>query len=44
MYKKSAVALAVSAVFAAPALAQETVGNIQIYGKLYPAFASFKAS
>ena len=44
MYNKSAVALAVSAVFAAPALAQETVGNVQIYGKLYPEFLSFKSS
>jgi predicted porin len=45
MNKKSAVALAVCAVFAAPAaLAQTTVGNVQIYGKLYPQFASFKSS
>jgi predicted porin len=43
MYKKSAVALAVSAVFAVPAMAQETVGNVQIYGKLYPEFLSFKS-
>jgi predicted porin len=44
MYKKSAAALAVGALFAAPgAFAQETVGNVQIYGKLYPQFASFKS-
>jgi predicted porin len=39
MNKKTAVALAVGAVFTTPALAQ-----VEIYGRLYPAFASFKAS
>jgi predicted porin len=44
-YKKSAAALAVGALFAAPAaFAQDTVGNVQIYGKLYPQFASAKTS
>src|SRR5688572_17996521 len=42
MNKKSAVALAVGAAFAAPALAQQS--TLEIYGRLYPAFASFKAS
>jgi predicted porin len=42
MNKKSAVALAVGALFAAPAVAQ--TGEVQIYGRVYPAFASFKAS
>jgi len=42
MNKKSAVALAVGALFAAPALAQTS--EVQIYGRAYPAFASFKAS
>ena len=44
MNKKSAVALAVGAIFASPTIAQETVGSVQIYGKLYPQFASFKSS
>jgi len=39
MNKKTAVALAVGTLFATPALAQ-----VEIYGRLYPAFASFKAS
>jgi predicted porin len=39
MNKKTAVALAVGAVFTTPALAQ-----VEIYGRLYPAIASFKAS
>lgn len=42
MNKKSAITLAVGALFAAPALAQTS--EVQIYGRLYPAFASFKAS
>jgi predicted porin len=42
MNKKTAVALAIGAAFATPALAQD--GGIQIYGRMYPAFASFKAS
>jgi predicted porin len=41
MNRKSAVALAVGALFAAPALAQS---NVEIYGKLYPEFANFKSS
>jgi predicted porin len=40
MNKKTVLALAVGAAFAAPALAQ----NVQIYGRAYPAFASFKAN
>ncbi|HUQ25211.1 MAG TPA: porin [Burkholderiales bacterium] len=42
--KKKAVALAVGALFAAPAvhaqisLGNETIGTVQIYGKLYPQF------
>jgi predicted porin len=40
MKRKSAVALAVGALFAAPALAQ----NVEIYGKMYPQFANFKSS
>jgi predicted porin len=39
MKKKTAVALAVGAVFTTPAL-----GQVEIYGRLYPAFASYKAS
>lgn len=42
MNKKSVLALAVGATFAAPALAQDS--GVQIYGRAYPAFASFKAS
>jgi len=42
MNKKSAITLAVGALFAVPALAQ--TGEVQIYGRAYPAFASFKAS
>jgi predicted porin len=42
MNKKTAVALAVGAVFASPVLAQ-TGSGIEIYGRLYPATASFKA-
>jgi major outer membrane protein P.IB len=42
-YRKSGAALAVGALFAAPAaFAQD--GTVQIYGKLYPQFASFKSS
>lgn len=41
MNKKTAVALAVGAMFAAPALAQS---NVQIYGKFYPQLGSFKSS
>ena len=44
MNKKSAIAVAVGALFAAPALGQTTTGNVQIYGKLYPQWASFKSS
>ena len=39
MNKKTAVALAVGTLFATPALAQ-----VEIYGRIYPAWASFKAS
>ena len=39
--KKSAVALAVGAAIAAPAIAQES--TVQIYGKLYPEFLSTQA-
>jgi predicted porin len=42
MNKKTAVALAVGAAFAAPALAQQS--TLEIYGRIYPAFASFKAT
>jgi predicted porin len=42
MNKKTAVALAVGAMFAAPALAQ--TGSVQIYGKFYPQFGTFKSS
>jgi len=45
MKKKSAVALAVGAVFAAPVMAQTTTGStVQIYGKLYPELTWFKSS
>jgi predicted porin len=38
--KRSGIALAVGALFVAPAaLAQTTAGNVVIYGKLYPQFA-----
>ena len=42
--KKKAAALAVGALFAAPAvqaqitMGNETIGTVQIYGKLYPEF------
>lgn len=42
MNKKTVLALAVGAAFAAPALAQES--GVQIYGRVYPAFASYEAS
>lgn len=42
MNKKSVLALAVGAALAGPALAQES--SVQIYGRAYPAFASFKAT
>ncbi|MGH8668470.1 MAG: porin [Burkholderiales bacterium] len=42
MDKKTAVALAVGAMFAAPALAQTS--SVQIYGKFYPQFAIAKTS
>src|SRR5580765_3072587 len=48
--KKKAVALAVGALFAAPAvqaqitMGNETIGTVQIYGKLYPQFASAKGN
>ena len=44
--KKKAVALAVGALFAAPAvqaqitMGNETIGTVQIYGKLYPQYAT----
>jgi predicted porin len=44
MNKKTAVAFAVGAAFAAPVLAQTTGSTIEIYGRLYPAWASFKAT
>lgn len=44
MNRKAAVALAVGAAFATPVLAQTTGSTIEIYGRVYPAFASFKAS
>jgi predicted porin len=44
MNKKSAVALAIGAAFAAPALAQTTASTVEIYGKLYPQITSFKSS
>jgi predicted porin len=44
MNKKTAVALAVGAAFTTPLLAQTTGSSLEIYGRLYPAFASFKAS
>ena len=48
--KKKAVALAVGALFAAPAvhaqitMGNETIGTVQIYGKLYPQFSSAKGN
>jgi predicted porin len=44
MNKKTAVALAVGAVFTTPLFAQTTGSTIEIYGRLYPAWASFKAT
>ena len=44
MNKKSAVVLAVGALFAAPALSQTTASTVQIYGRLFPQFASSKSS
>jgi predicted porin len=47
--KKKAAALAVGALFAAPAvqaqitMGNETIGTVQIYGKLYPQFSVAKA-
>jgi predicted porin len=42
MNKKSVLALAVGAACASPVLAQES--TVQIYGRAYPAFQTFKAS
>ena len=42
--KKSALALAIGAVFAAPAMAQTTAGNVVIYGKVYPQIGYYKSS
>ena len=39
MKNKSAVALAVAAAFAAPAIAQTGTSSVQVYGKVYPQFA-----
>jgi predicted porin len=44
MQKKTIVTLAVGAAWAAPAFAQTTGSTVEIYGRLYPAFASFKAT
>jgi predicted porin len=44
MQKKTILALAVGAAFVAPAFAQTTGSTVEIYGRMYPAFASFKAS
>src|SRR5438093_6287238 len=45
MKKKSALALAVGAVFAAPVMAQTTTGStVQIYGKLYPQLGWYESS
>jgi len=41
---KSALALAVGAVFAVPAMAQTTAGTVQIYGKMYPQLGYYKSS
>jgi predicted porin len=43
MQKKTILALAVGTAFAAPAFAQTTGSTIEIYGRVYPAFASFQA-
>ena len=46
--KKKAVALAVGTLFAAPAahaqitLGNETIGTVQIYGKIYPEYGTTK--
>ena len=42
--KKSALALAIGAAFAAPAMAQTTAGNVTIYGKVYPQLGYYKSS
>jgi|GEM_PF-818164 len=42
--KKSALALAIGAVFAGPAMAQTTAGNVTIYGKVYPQLGYYKSS
>lgn len=48
--KRSALAVAVGALFVAPAAHSQivfgnpTIGTVQLYGKIYPQFASFKAS
>ena len=42
--KKSALALAIGAVFAGPAMAQTTAGTVQIYGKMYPQLGYYKSS
>jgi len=42
--KKSALALAMGAAFAAPAMAQTTAGTVQIYGKMYPQLGWYKSS
>src|SRR5262245_9547834 len=44
MQKKTILALAVGTAFAAPAFAQTTGSTIEIYGRVYPAVASFKAT
>jgi predicted porin len=44
MKNKAALALAVGAAFTTPALAQTTGSTLEIYGRVYPAFASYKAS
>jgi predicted porin len=43
MNKKSAVALAVGAIFTLPALAQTSGSSVEIYGRLYPQFNWQKA-
>jgi predicted porin len=48
--KRKALAVAVGALFAAPAahaqitFGNESIGTVQLYGKLYPQFASFKGT
>jgi len=42
--KKSALALAVGAVFAVPAMAQTGATTVQIYGKVYPQLGWYKSS